>query len=113
MPTPKKPFQKNAANSLLERDPYLKPYKTILHQRLSNIIAAEKRLTEGKITLADFASGHEYFGLHFVGDQWIFREWAPNASQIFLIGDRTQWREKREYALQRINADGVWEIHLP
>ncbi|MGD8888173.1 MAG: alpha amylase C-terminal domain-containing protein [Desulfobacterales bacterium] len=113
MPTPKKPFQNNAANSLLERDPYLKPYKTILHQRLSNIIAAEKRLTEGKITLADFASGHEYFGLHFVGDQWIFREWAPNASQIFLIGDRTQWREKREYALQRINADGVWEIHLP
>ena len=113
MPTPKKPFQNNAANSLLEKDPYLKPYETILHQRLSNIIAAEKRLTEGKITLADFASGHEYFGLHFVGNQWIFREWAPNASQIFLIGDRTQWREKREYALQRTNADGVWEIHLP
>ncbi len=113
MPTPKKPFQNDAASSLLKKDPYLKPYETIFHQRLSNIIAAEKRLTEGKITLADFASGHEYFGLHFAGNQWIFREWAPNASQIFLIGDRTGWQETREYALQRISDPGVWEIHLP
>ncbi len=46
------------------------------------------------MTLADFASGHEYFGLHFQDNQWVFREWAPNADRIFLIGDMTGWQEK-------------------
>jgi 1,4-alpha-glucan branching enzyme len=60
----------------------------------------------------DFAAGHEYFGLHFQNDEWIFREWAPNADRICLIGDMTGWQEKKEFTLQRITADGDWEISL-
>ena len=97
---------------LLESDPYLKPYEKDLRRRFPRIAKAEKMLTDNKISLADFASGHEYFGLHFHRNEWIFREWAPNADAIYLIGDMTAWQEKKKFALERINSDGVWEIRM-
>ena len=97
---------------LLEGDPYLNPYAKIIRRRLSKIAATKRRLTGGKMTLSDFASGHEYFGLHFQNNEWIFREWAPNAERIFLIGDITGWQEEEALALNRLNEDGVWEIRL-
>ena len=75
-----------ALDRLLAIDPYLKPYKKIIRRRLSKITDAEIHLTGAKMTLANFASGHEYFGLHFQNNQWVFREWAPNADKIFLVG---------------------------
>jgi 1,4-alpha-glucan branching enzyme len=98
---------------LLENDPYLKPYEKIIRRRFNNIAKTETMLTGDKIPLADFASGHEYFGLHFCFNEWIFREWAPNADAIYLIGDMTDWRENNRFALERVNREGVWEIHLP
>ena len=96
---------------LLGIDPYLNPYEKIIRRRLWKIIDAETRLTGGNMTLADFASGHEYFGLHFQNDQWVFREWAPNADKIFLIGDMTGWLEKEAFSLHRLD-NGIWEIRL-
>jgi 1,4-alpha-glucan branching enzyme len=98
---------------LLESDPYLKPYESDLKRRLTRIAETEKMLTGNKISLADFSSGHEYFGLHFYRNEWIFREWAPNADAIYLIGDMTNWQEKKRFSLERINNEGMWEIRLP
>jgi len=97
---------------LLRGDPYLKPYADIIHRRLSKIAATKRRLTGVKLTLADFASGHEYFGLHLQDTEWVLREWAPNAQHIFLIGDMTGWHEDAAFALNRLNEEGVWEIRL-
>ncbi len=103
---------RKALDRLLAIDPYLKAYKKIIHRRLSKIIEAEIHLADGKMTLADFASGHEYFGLHFQNNQWVFREWAPNADKIFLIGDMTGWLEEEAFSLKRLDND-TWEIRLP
>ena len=104
---------KHALKRLLNIDPYLKPYESILAQRLLKIETIENRLTGKKIKLTDFASGHEYFGLHFRDNQWILREWAPNAHQIFLIGEMTSWQENEAFALQCLDDENVWEIRLP
>ena len=61
----------------------------------------------------DFAMGHYYYGLHQDNDNWVFREWAPNAKSIFLTGIFTGWKEKEEYMMKRINPQGDWEIILP
>ena len=82
-----------------------------IRRRLALVELTQQRLTQGKMSLADFASGHEYFGLHFQKDKWVFREWAPNATAIYLIGDFSGWAEKEEFALKKIN-NGVWEIKL-
>ena len=42
----------------------------------------------------------------------MFREWAPNASAIYLTGDFNNWSKTDEYKLNKLPA-GVWEIHLP
>lgn len=94
-------------------DPFLKLYQDAIENRIANIIGKENFLTEGKNNLADFASGHNYFGLHFFNNQWTFREWAPNAESVFLIGEITNWQENDKYSLNRITDTGVWEIVLP
>ncbi len=97
---------------LLRSDSLLEPFSSQIQDRLKRTEETEKRLTQGKMSLADFASGHEYFGLHFQRGEWVFREWAPNAIAVFLIGDMSKWQEKREFGLKKLNNHGVWEIHL-
>jgi 1,4-alpha-glucan branching enzyme len=97
----------------LTEDPYLDPYRDAVIDRLHRAEEMEYRLTEGKCSLADFASGHEYFGLHKTKDGWVFREWAPNAEKIIMFGDFSGWNESAKFALSRINDSGHWEIKLP
>jgi 1,4-alpha-glucan branching enzyme len=97
---------------LLYRDPYLTPYKKTIRRRFMKTMETESRLTQGKKSLANFAAGHEYFGMHFQNNEWVFREWAPYATRIYLIGDMTNWQEKKDFALHRISQNGDWEIRL-
>lgn len=85
----------------------------MLCRRAGKIAAREKQLTQEKISLREFAAGHHHFGLHFDGQEWILREWAPNATAIFLIGNFSNWQEDVRYALKRLNSRGEWEIRLP
>ncbi len=66
----------------LSDDPYLDPFREVLEARRGRALAIEKRLTEGRCSLADFASGHEHYGLHRHDGGWVFREWAPNATAV-------------------------------
>ncbi len=98
---------------LVENDPWLKPYEKAIEGRHQYALDKEKELTRnGAISLGDFASGYLYFGLHFNNGKWVFREWAPHASAIYLIGDFNGWQEDERFKLIKAE-DGVWEIHLP
>ncbi|MBI9074384.1 MAG: alpha amylase C-terminal domain-containing protein [Desulfatibacillum sp.] len=98
---------------LIVSDPLLKPFQADITRREEKIRTMMDRLVPIGKTLSDVASGHEFFGLHFKEGQWIFREWAPNATEIFLVGDFNQWRENEAYRLKRIDDNGAWEIRLP
>ncbi len=97
---------------LTTRDPYLKPHSDLIRHRILLVDETESRLTQGKTDLADFASGHEYFGMHCIDDHWVFREWAPNALSICLKGSFSEWRTSKHYELNQITDDGIWEIVL-
>ncbi len=104
----------STAEKLIEKDPWIAPYRDALIRRHEWIERVRQRLVGEKGSLADFASGHEYFGLHFRDGEWVFREWAPNAERICLIGQMTDWQEKEPFALERIDdQEGVWEVRLP
>ncbi len=49
--------------------------------------------------------------MHRTEKGWEFREWAPNAEKIFLVGDFNNWKETQEYALTPLK-NGIWEIRL-
>lgn len=99
--------------NLIKNDPWLEPYSEAINGRHQHAIDKEKELTNnGKKSLSDFATGYLYFGLHRTETGWVFREWAPNATQIFLIGTFNDWKELKKYSLKR-KKDGNWEINLP
>jgi 1,4-alpha-glucan branching enzyme len=93
-------------------DPWLNPYTGLIEDRLRKCQAKELHLVKNS-SLVDFATGHLYYGLHRQEDNWIFREWAPNATAIYLIGTFNGWKEKAGYLMKRINKYGDWEITLP
>ena len=109
----KKAEKKPEKIGLVKNDPWLEPYQAAIVGRHQHALNKLAELTgNGKQTLSDFASGYLYFGLHRTQDGWVFREWAPNATQIFLVGDFNGWSEKAKYRLKR-RRDGNWEIKLP
>lgn len=99
--------------SSLGDDPWLDPFMPDIRRREARAREAERRLTGGRATLADFASGHEYFGLHRLADGWVFREWAPHADGIAVIGAFSGWRASDAFALRRMSDHGAWELRLP
>ena len=100
--------------ALVRRDPYLEPYATMIEGRARHAIDKANALTrQGSISLKDFASGHLYYGLHHDENGWVFREWAPHATRIVLVGDFSQWEEREEYSLVSKGNHGDWEIRLP
>jgi 1,4-alpha-glucan branching enzyme len=98
--------------SIVELDPWLTPYTGAIEHRKWLAEERCRQLTQGKQTLADFASGHEYFGLHQTASGWVLRERAPNATRITIVGDFNQWRVDSQYDLAR-KEHGVWEVVLP
>ncbi|MFO7965679.1 MAG: alpha amylase C-terminal domain-containing protein [Desulfobacterales bacterium] len=96
-----------------DSDPWLQSFKECILKRNAAVLRTFESLTKQTGRLADFASGHLYFGLHKHQDEWIFREWAPNATAVHFIGEATQWRELPEYRLCRVDENGAWEVRLP
>ncbi len=97
----------------LSDDPYLEPFLGQLRHRADHIRYVENHLTGESMSLDEFANAHEYYGLHFREGKWIFREWAPNATAIYLVGDFSGWQQTAAYALHYGEGHGVWEIELP
>ena len=98
---------------IIENDPWLSPYQAAIEGRHDHALWRESELTGGKMSLADFASGYLYYGLQRTESGWVFREWAPNATEIFLIGDFSGWEEQERFRLKRINDAGDWELRIP
>ncbi|MGL5228372.1 MAG: alpha amylase C-terminal domain-containing protein [Bacteroidales bacterium] len=97
---------------LIQSDFWLEPYRSVIEKRISYFEKKEAELTQnGLIKLSDFATGYLYYGLHRNGNKWVFREWAPNATQIYLIGSFNNWEERQDYSFQSIG-NGNWELVL-
>ncbi len=95
---------------IIEKDPWLKPYEDKIITRQHHAVHMEKELAGG-VPLKDFANGHLFFGAQRDGDGYIFREWAPNAQKIYLIGDFSNWKEQDDYSFTATDK-GIWELSL-
>mgnify|MGYP004594244475 FL=1 len=98
---------------LVQKDLYLEPFEDAIRGRHDHAEWKKNQLTAGgKKTLGSFACGHDYYGLHKLKRGWIFREWAPNATKIYLVGDFNQWTETDKFLAKRIDGRGNWELRL-
>ncbi len=107
------PQVSNAHVGLVKNDAYLEPYEDAIRGRHDHYLWKLNQLTgNGRKSLTDFANGHEYYGLHKLSKGWVFREWAPNATEIYLVGDFNGWQETERYRATRIEGTGNWELRL-
>jgi len=95
---------------IFEYDPGLIPYERDIKQRYLNYKNKKAELVGKKGSLKDFANGHQYFGFHRTATGWVYREWAPAADALYLIGDMNGW-DLRSLPMKKLDG-GVFELEL-
>ncbi len=126
---------------LIKSDTYLRPYAEAIEGRYNYALKREQELTGGKklsewangylyfglhkiegsgvqelrssgVTSEQAQSASEPLNLSTAPKaQWVLREWAPNATAIYMIGDFNNWQKDEAYRLQPVG-NGVWEVVL-
>ncbi|MEA4899884.1 MAG: alpha amylase C-terminal domain-containing protein [Christensenellaceae bacterium] len=91
-------------------DPFLKPYRQDIDLRMQHYTKIRKTLLGGRMDLVSMANGHLYYGFHRTEDGWVYREWAPGADALFLIGEFNGWN-RASHPMAKLPG-GVWEIEL-
>ena len=96
---------------IYDTDPWLAPYKEAIDARHRRILeAVDDIAVDG--SLSKGLNNHLYYGMHRTAEgDWIFREWAPNAVKIYLIGEFNNWKRTEAYALKPVG-NGNWEIRV-
>ena len=95
---------------IFDYDPCLIPYKKDIELRMLNYRKKRAELIDKSGSLLDFANAHEYFGFHKIDGGWVYREWAPAADEVFIMGDMNGWNQT-ELRMTRLD-NGVFEIYL-
>ena len=104
---------KTAILPIVERDEWLQPVADKIadrHQRYQNRMEA---ITEQAGTIVDYANGYRYYGWQYDDTLcgWWFREWLPEAYDVFIFGDFNSW-QRTQLRLDK-DRNGVWSIFLP
>ena len=98
---------------LIAHDPWLEPYRENLQQRYAHLGEIRCRLP-GLDLLGASSQGHEWFGFNrgtLEGQPGVwYREWAPGADALNLIGDFNQW-DRGSHPMSR-DEWGTWSIFL-
>ena len=95
---------------IFDYDPALLPYERDIKKRYSDYKNKKQELVGKNGKLSEFANGHKYFGFHRTEDGWVYREWAPGANTLYLMGDMNGWDH---YSLPMKNiGNGVFEIRI-
>ncbi|MCK5776561.1 MAG: alpha amylase C-terminal domain-containing protein [Bacteroidales bacterium] len=97
---------------IIKEDPWLEPVSNEINERYQRFIDKKKSIEADHGSLYDFASAYKTMGFHLNDDKTLltYREWAPKADRLFLIGDFNDW-EYFTHPLQK-KENGIWEIKL-
>jgi len=95
-----------------DSDSYLVPYKERIDSRMAGVLSKRRGLAGKRGRLSRMFNNHLFYKLHKEGGDWVFREWAPNAMSIYVIGDFNGWKTSRAFAMHPVG-NGNWELRLP
>ena len=66
-----------------------------------------------------FHQGTNYYSYNFLGSHIIkeesgtvFRVWAPEAKNAYVIGSFCQWEKSKDYEMKKIPGSGIWELFI-
>ena len=98
---------------LVLADSWLAPYTQEIRTRLRLYDSQMERITRKWGSLKEAARGYERMGFNRDAQtgEWVYREWAPGARELYLIGDFNGW-DRSATPLQP-DKEGVWQVRLP
>lgn len=104
---------KDTPHTIVQDDGWLAPYQGAVDDRIHNYQNSLNTIKKNFGDLLAFSSAHHYLGFNYDCDKkgWYYREWAPEAHALFLIGDFNGWN--RESSPLNKKENGVWELFLP
>ncbi|MBU1010452.1 MAG: alpha amylase C-terminal domain-containing protein [Bacteroidetes bacterium] len=97
---------------LVEKDPWLLPVSGAVTERYLRFSDRLSHINEHYGSLKTFASADLVFGFNYDIKRmgWWYREWAPSAKELALVGDFNNWDK---LANPMVNTGrGIWEIFL-
>ncbi|MFY0608672.1 MAG: alpha amylase C-terminal domain-containing protein [Cyclobacteriaceae bacterium] len=97
---------------LVKNDPWLAPYTQDINDRMTRLEEKKKEIKKKYGSIKEFATGYEFLGFNYDTKKkgWWYREWAPNATELSLIGDFNNWDRAANVMIQ--GEDGIWEVFL-
>lgn len=100
---------------LIRDDPWLEPYSDAIRGRNDRFRERLEQVDERWGGLEAFAGAHFELGIHHDAEArgWRYREWAPRAEQLWLIGDFNGWNRETHPLTRCADGSGNWEIFLP
>ena len=98
-------------NDAFDRDPFLLPFKPNIADRYNRYLEVRREIEEKEgMTIEEFARGYTIFGLNYVEDSIVIREYLPLAQQVFLCGDFNNWNRMSHPLHQE--GYGRWSISI-
>ncbi|KAM0246397.1 hypothetical protein ACHAP5_004710 [Fusarium lateritium] len=102
----------NDGTGVVKLDPWLEPFSEALKRRYSKTQDWIKTINDTEGGLEKFSRGAEKFGFNVdSNNNIVYREWAPNATAAFLIGDFNGW-DRGAHPMKK-NDYGVFELTIP
>ena len=97
---------------LVKDDPWLEPYTEEIADRIIRFGNLVQTIEKEAGSLQSFSGAYNYMGINYDRKKkgWWYREWAPAARSLSLIGDFNNW-DREANPLQK-NESGIWEAFI-
>ena len=92
-------------------DPYLEPHKKEIWNRHEKTELKRLEISGYNKSISSAVNGHLYYGVHKTGNCTTFREWAPNATALYLLCDLNKWKKDERFSFEK-RENGNWELTL-
>ncbi|KAF8591476.1 glycoside hydrolase family 13 protein [Ramaria rubella] len=100
-----------SAKTILELDGYLEPFLSPIAHRYEKFKQWKDAIDIHEGGYDAFSKGYLRFGINMQpSGEIVYREWAPNATEAFFIGDFNGW-DRSSHPMKK-DSYGVWEITL-
>ncbi|BDD02740.1 alpha amylase C-terminal domain-containing protein [Aureibacter tunicatorum] len=109
----KSTHKKKSVPKIIKLDPWLAPFEEDIRGRISRYKKTLKRIENDHGSLSEYASSYDTLGIHYDKKKkgWWYREWAPKAALLSVIGDFNQW-DRRSHLMKLNPANGLWEVFI-
>lgn len=97
--------------TILDRDPWLEPHRGVLERREHHFGTTLYEIEQQGGLLGPLTQGHRYFGFQTSPQSDTYREWAPSAHGLWLVGEFNGW-DRSSHPLTK-DEFGTWSIELP